>query len=238
MDVTPYFSLDKNPSTPYNTPIMTTPTPTTRDQEVPAAPPTPNIPPIESSRTRRDTDKHTREYLILTIRRHFYPHFGDDVYKRSQRPWAQRLRTQLGIPSAEALIARLEAQFDPLMCWENWGLYWHISHITPCRFFPYTTHRDPSFKKAWNLSNLYPSINDPLIQKQRSALLWDNRSPYQLKRIYDSYDPDNPHVKKPPQTPKSKAPPRKRTRRKTSRKTPHQPVPVPPRDLADIILAQ
>jgi len=53
------------------------------------------------------------------------------------------------------LIAHLERQFLKGMGWHNMG-EWHIDHIVPLVSFQITGFDDPSFRRAWALSNLRP----------------------------------------------------------------------------------
>jgi hypothetical protein len=68
------------------------------------------------------------------------------------------------------LKSHLEAQFEPWMSWENWGLYlpdqwddldpstwtWQIDHIIPHSHFSYKLMEDEDFLKCWSLNNLRP----------------------------------------------------------------------------------
>ncbi|MFA5567980.1 MAG: hypothetical protein WC972_04955 [Trueperaceae bacterium] len=55
--------------------------------------------------------------------------------------------------SAGALVAHLEARFQPGMSWANYGR-WHVDHIRPCASFDLT---DPAeFEWCWSLENLQP----------------------------------------------------------------------------------
>lgn len=70
----------------------------------------------------------------------------------------------------QELKKHLEAQFEPWMTWENWGVYkkelwddddsstwtWQIDHIIPQSKLPYDSMDHPNFKKCWALSNLRP----------------------------------------------------------------------------------
>jgi transposase-like protein len=72
--------------------------------------------------------------------------------------------------SIKELKAHLEAQFEPWMTWDNWGVYnletwkdddqttwvWHIDHIKPCSEFIYKSMQDEQFQKCWALANLRP----------------------------------------------------------------------------------
>jgi hypothetical protein len=55
------------------------------------------------------------------------------------------------------LKKHLEAQFEPGMDWDNYGLYgWHIDHIIPSSWFHFTSYEDEGFKQCWALENLQP----------------------------------------------------------------------------------
>jgi len=60
------------------------------------------------------------------------------------------------------LKKHLEAQFEPWMSWDNWGIYdpstwtWQIDHIIPRSNLQYKTMDDENFKKCWALDNLRP----------------------------------------------------------------------------------
>lgn len=67
------------------------------------------------------------------------------------------------------LKRHLEAQFEPWMTWENWGVYkiedylhetttwkWQIDHIVPQSDLPYSFMEDDNFKRCWSLENLRP----------------------------------------------------------------------------------
>ena len=60
------------------------------------------------------------------------------------------------------LMSRLESQFEPWMNWDNYGVYeegkqkWHIDHIKPQSWFPYSSTEEEAFKQCWALSNLQP----------------------------------------------------------------------------------
>ena len=62
----------------------------------------------------------------------------------------------------EDLIEHLEAQFEPWMNWDNYGIYekgkmkWQIDHIKPVSSFNFTSPEDPEFKECWALENLQP----------------------------------------------------------------------------------
>jgi len=58
--------------------------------------------------------------------------------------------------SIEELKQHLEGQFDGKMTWENYGSYWHMDHIIPQSFLPFTSMEDDNFKKCWALNNLQP----------------------------------------------------------------------------------
>lgn len=54
----------------------------------------------------------------------------------------------------ESLKYHLESMFDNKMSWENYGKYWHIDHIIPCRAFDLT---DPAQQfECFHYTNLQP----------------------------------------------------------------------------------
>jgi hypothetical protein len=60
------------------------------------------------------------------------------------------------------LMVHLEAQFEPWMNWDNYGVYekgklkWHIDHIKPVSLFNFNSINDKEFKDCWALENLQP----------------------------------------------------------------------------------
>lgn len=70
----------------------------------------------------------------------------------------------------EELKVHLEAQFEPWMNWNNWGIYdpktwddnnpstwtWHIDHVVHQSELKYTSMEEPEFYKCWDLKNLRP----------------------------------------------------------------------------------
>jgi hypothetical protein len=68
------------------------------------------------------------------------------------------------------LKAHLEAQFDPWMNWNNYGLYdtstwndndqttwtWNMDHIIAQSDLPYSSMEEDNFQKCWALSNIRP----------------------------------------------------------------------------------
>jgi len=72
-------------------------------------------------------------------------------------------RTKTGIwselpYSIEEAKKHLENQFAVGMSWKNHGKLWDIDHIIPQAALPFTTTRDPNFKKCWGLANLKPML--------------------------------------------------------------------------------
>lgn len=57
--------------------------------------------------------------------------------------------------SRDELITHLEKQFQPGMCWSNYGK-WHIDHIVPLASFSIYSVEDIDFKYVWSLANLRP----------------------------------------------------------------------------------
>lgn len=58
--------------------------------------------------------------------------------------------------SIDELKTHLQSKFDSHMNWDNYGSYWHVDHIIPQSFLPYTSMEDENFKKCWSLDNLQP----------------------------------------------------------------------------------
>lgn len=54
------------------------------------------------------------------------------------------------------LKEHLEKLFDEKMSWQNYGSYWHISHIKPKSWFVYDSINHPEFKSYWSLENIRP----------------------------------------------------------------------------------
>ncbi len=48
----------------------------------------------------------------------------------------------------------IESKFLPTMTWENYGKYWHIDHIIPCRVFDLT--KDYEQKACFHYTNMQP----------------------------------------------------------------------------------
>jgi len=57
--------------------------------------------------------------------------------------------------NVEDLMSHIESQFKDGMCWENYG-EWHIDHIVPQSWLPFTSIEEENFIKCWQLSNLQP----------------------------------------------------------------------------------
>lgn len=58
----------------------------------------------------------------------------------------------------------LEALFKPGMSWDNMR-EWHIDHITPHSWLPYTSTSDGNFKILWSLYNLQPLWKEENLKK-------------------------------------------------------------------------
>ncbi len=58
--------------------------------------------------------------------------------------------------SLKDLMSHIEKQFINGMTWENYGIYWHLDHITPKVAFNYNAPADIDFKRCWALKNLQP----------------------------------------------------------------------------------
>lgn len=86
----------------------------------------------------------------------------------------------------EQLKAHLEAQFEPWMTWKNHGKYnrkiwidldpstwtWHLDHIIPHSFFPYTDMDSDLFRDCWALSNIRPySAKQNIIDGNRRPII-------------------------------------------------------------------
>lgn len=57
--------------------------------------------------------------------------------------------------SIEDLMYYLASLFKDGMSWDNYG-EWHIDHIIPQSWLPFTSLEDDNFIKCWSLSNLQP----------------------------------------------------------------------------------
>lgn len=59
--------------------------------------------------------------------------------------------------SIDKLKEHLEAQFEPWMTWENYGIKgWHIDHIRPCSSFDLTKEKEQ--RKCFHYTNLAPLL--------------------------------------------------------------------------------
>jgi len=67
--------------------------------------------------------------------------------------------------SVEDLKLHIEKQFKDDMSWDNYG-QWHIDHIIPRSWTPYTSIEDENFLKCWALSNLQPLWAKENLSKQ------------------------------------------------------------------------
>lgn len=56
--------------------------------------------------------------------------------------------------SAEDFRKHLESQFTPEMNWDNYGSYWHVDHIIPCRVF--NMDKEEHQKVCFNYRNCRP----------------------------------------------------------------------------------
>lgn len=56
--------------------------------------------------------------------------------------------------SLDFLKAHLEKQFDSNMTWANYGSYWHIDHVRPCKSFNLLDPEEQ--KKCFHYTNLQP----------------------------------------------------------------------------------
>ncbi len=108
-------------------------------------------------RLRRQTDTAYR--LTERLRGRLKAILGD------KRPEA--LSKSLGCTSEE-LVAYLESQFSPGMCWENYGLYgWHIDHIKPLSSFDLTDK--VQYSQACRYTNLRPLWAQDNLKKGKKA---------------------------------------------------------------------
>jgi len=57
--------------------------------------------------------------------------------------------------TVEQLKEHIASKFKEGMSWENYG-EWHIDHITPQSWLPFTSIEDENFIKCWALDNLQP----------------------------------------------------------------------------------
>lgn len=67
--------------------------------------------------------------------------------------------------TVEQLKEHISSQFKEGMSWDNHG-EWHIDHITPQSWLPFTSIEDDNFLKCWSLSNLQPLWAKDNISKQ------------------------------------------------------------------------
>ncbi len=65
--------------------------------------------------------------------------------------------------SLDNLKKHLEKQFNVFMNWDNYGNYWVIDHIKPCRLF--NMENDIQFMGCWNLNNLRPLSKEDNLRK-------------------------------------------------------------------------
>lgn len=78
--------------------------------------------------------------------------------------------------SIEELKIYLESLFEPWMSWDNWGRAsikcrtWNIDHIIPQSALPFSSMKDPNFKKCWALENLRPMESISNIRKSNKLV--------------------------------------------------------------------
>jgi hypothetical protein len=78
---------------------------------------------------------------------------------------SKKIFAKLGY-TPEQLKQHLESLFLEGMNWDNYGSEWHIDHIIPQSWLPYTSLEDDNFMKCWSLSNLQPLWAKDNISKQ------------------------------------------------------------------------
>jgi hypothetical protein len=67
--------------------------------------------------------------------------------------------------TVKQLKEHIEKQFKEGMSWDNHG-DWHIDHVIPQSFLPFTSIEDENFIKCWSLSNLQPLWAKDNLSKQ------------------------------------------------------------------------
>ncbi|SRR5258708_3759533 len=91
----------------------------------------------------------------------------------------------------EELKNYLESLFEPWMDWRNWTTYdpelwdnndqstwvWHLDHIIPQTYLPYTNMEEYNFKICWELENLRPYNAKKNIEEK------NNRSQEEIAKI-------------------------------------------------------
>jgi len=76
----------------------------------------------------------------------------------------RRWETLVGY-TLDDLMRWLEKKFTSEMNWSNYGLVWHVDHITPKSWFSYSSTSDPEFLECWKLSNLQPMMGQTNVMK-------------------------------------------------------------------------
>lgn len=86
-------------------------------------------------------------YKTLFIQRHRFAKIT------KQKSCTDKIKKLIGC-DLNMLKTHIESQFDENMKWTNYGKYWEIDHIIPCKFFDHTNPKH--LLMCWNYTNLQP----------------------------------------------------------------------------------
>jgi hypothetical protein len=92
----------------------------------------------------RSTKRLLKTRICVLVRKHL----------RKSKGRSKKIEVVLGY-TVDDLKLHLEKQFLPGMSWQNFS-EWQIDHITPARFFNFSSIDDAEFREFWALSNLRP----------------------------------------------------------------------------------
>lgn len=84
---------------------------------------------------------------------HSLRHRLNKIIKYKERKIHKKIIPFLGCSVTE-LKKHLESKFLPTMSWDNYGKYWHIDHIVPCKSFDLLIEEEQ--KKCFHYTNLQP----------------------------------------------------------------------------------
>lgn len=81
---------------------------------------------------------------------------GDSIGERIRNSHGRKCAHTVGLIGCSVSFLRehLASLFQPGMSWENYGIYWEIDHIKPCKVFDLTSAEEQ--KLCFHYSNLQP----------------------------------------------------------------------------------